>query len=55
MGGRLSAPRGPDGVNESSKPTSPARLTRSRGIINGRVGIDLLLTRCLHADTVRRR
>ncbi|KAJ4358003.1 uncharacterized protein N0V89_002581 [Didymosphaeria variabile] len=38
MGGRLSMPRGPDGVN-ASKPTSgptPARLSRNRGIINGR-------------------
>lgn len=30
-------PRGPDGMNEVSKPTSgSARLSRSRGIINGR-------------------
>ncbi|KAF2635873.1 hypothetical protein P280DRAFT_473517 [Massarina eburnea CBS 473.64] len=39
MGGRLSMPRGPDGVNEVSKSTSSSassRLTRSRGIINGR-------------------
>ncbi|KAJ4292369.1 hypothetical protein N0V90_009030 [Kalmusia sp. IMI 367209] len=39
MGGRLSMPRGPDGMNETSKPTSgsaPARLTRNKGIINGR-------------------
>ncbi|KAF2690828.1 hypothetical protein K458DRAFT_398802 [Lentithecium fluviatile CBS 122367] len=39
MGGRLSMPRGPDGMNEVSKPTSgsaSARLTRGRGIINGR-------------------
>ncbi|KAH7389385.1 hypothetical protein DE146DRAFT_635108 [Phaeosphaeria sp. MPI-PUGE-AT-0046c] len=39
MGGRLSMPKGPDGMSEGSKPTSsptPARLTRSRGIINGR-------------------
>ncbi|KAF1955460.1 hypothetical protein CC80DRAFT_505350 [Byssothecium circinans] len=39
MGGRLSMPRGPDGMNEVSKPTSgsaSSRLTRSRGIINGR-------------------
>ncbi|KAF2704825.1 hypothetical protein K504DRAFT_112917 [Pleomassaria siparia CBS 279.74] len=35
MGGRLSMPRGADGVNEISKPTSP-RLTRGKGIINGR-------------------
>ncbi|KAF2256622.1 hypothetical protein BU26DRAFT_413835 [Trematosphaeria pertusa] len=39
MGGRLSMPRGPDGMNEVSKPTSgsaSARFTRGRGIINGR-------------------
>ncbi|PSN63965.1 hypothetical protein BS50DRAFT_93763 [Corynespora cassiicola Philippines] len=39
MGGRLSMPRGPDGMNEVSKPTSGSaapRLTRSKGIINGR-------------------
>ncbi|KAF2847951.1 hypothetical protein T440DRAFT_470542 [Plenodomus tracheiphilus IPT5] len=39
MGGRLSMPKGPDGMSESSKPTSanaPARLTRNKGIINGR-------------------
>ncbi|KAJ8112977.1 hypothetical protein OPT61_g4784 [Boeremia exigua] len=38
MGGRLSTPKGADGMNESSKPHSsnaPA-LTRGRGIINGR-------------------
>ncbi|KAF2801114.1 hypothetical protein K505DRAFT_262355 [Melanomma pulvis-pyrius CBS 109.77] len=35
MGGRLSIPRGPDGLNEVSKPISP-RFTRGRGIINGR-------------------
>ena len=34
MGGRLSMPRGPDGMNEISKPTS---FSRNRGIINGRV------------------
>ncbi|KAF2441966.1 hypothetical protein P171DRAFT_523854 [Karstenula rhodostoma CBS 690.94] len=33
MGGRLSIPRGADGMSETSK---PARLTRSKGIINGR-------------------
>jgi len=35
-------PRGPDGMSEVSKPTSSsasARLSRSRGIINGRVSI----------------
>ncbi|KAF2013768.1 hypothetical protein BU24DRAFT_246474 [Aaosphaeria arxii CBS 175.79] len=39
MGGRLSMPRGPDGMNEASRPTSAnpvARLTRGGGIINGR-------------------
>ncbi|KAH7125182.1 hypothetical protein B0J11DRAFT_434702 [Dendryphion nanum] len=39
MGGRLSMPRGPDGMNEVSKPTSgsaSARFSRGRGIINGR-------------------
>ncbi|KAF9693681.1 hypothetical protein EKO04_008152 [Ascochyta lentis] len=39
MGGRLSTPKGADGMNESSKPHSnnaPARLSRGRGIINGR-------------------
>ncbi|KAJ4319588.1 hypothetical protein N0V94_003821 [Neodidymelliopsis sp. IMI 364377] len=39
MGGRLSTPKGADGMNESSKPHSanaPARLTRGGGIINGR-------------------
>ncbi|KAJ4986466.1 hypothetical protein SVAN01_08028 [Stagonosporopsis vannaccii] len=39
MGGRLSTPKGADGLNESSKPHSnnaPARLSRGRGIINGR-------------------
>ncbi|KAF2998152.1 hypothetical protein E8E13_002215 [Curvularia kusanoi] len=39
MGGRLSTPKGADGINESSKPHSnnaPARLSRGRGIINGR-------------------
>ncbi|ORY09355.1 hypothetical protein BCR34DRAFT_568501 [Clohesyomyces aquaticus] len=35
MGGRLSVPKGPDGMNEVSKPGS-ARLPRNRGIINGR-------------------
>ncbi|KAF1939765.1 hypothetical protein EJ02DRAFT_351579 [Clathrospora elynae] len=29
-------PKGPDGLSETSKPTSGARLTRGRGIINGR-------------------
>ncbi|UPX17195.1 uncharacterized protein EKO05_0007564 [Ascochyta rabiei] len=40
MGGRLSTPKGADGMNESSKPHSnnaPARLSRGRGIVNGRV------------------
>ncbi|KAK3216012.1 hypothetical protein GRF29_8g1829593 [Pseudopithomyces chartarum] len=37
MGGRLSMPRGPDGVTEASKPTASPRLSRNRGIINGRV------------------
>ncbi|KAF2662216.1 hypothetical protein K491DRAFT_753338 [Lophiostoma macrostomum CBS 122681] len=38
MGGRLSMPRGADGMNELSKPTSGSgpRLSRNRGIINGR-------------------
>ncbi|CAI6338699.1 unnamed protein product [Periconia digitata] len=37
MGGRLSMPRGPDGISETSKPTSSSgRLSKSRGIINGR-------------------
>ncbi|KAI8933973.1 hypothetical protein NX059_008747 [Plenodomus lindquistii] len=39
MGGRLSMPKGADGMSETSKPTSanaPARLTRNKGIINGR-------------------
>ncbi|KAH7345947.1 hypothetical protein BKA66DRAFT_478520 [Pyrenochaeta sp. MPI-SDFR-AT-0127] len=39
MGGRLSMPKGADGMSETSKPTSgsaPPRLTRGRGIINGR-------------------
>ncbi|KAL5120073.1 hypothetical protein ACEQ8H_001898 [Pleosporales sp. CAS-2024a] len=41
MGGRLSMPKGPDGLSETSTPTaasaSPrARLHRNRGIINGR-------------------
>ncbi|KAF2872589.1 hypothetical protein BDV95DRAFT_570137 [Massariosphaeria phaeospora] len=37
MGGRLSMPRGPDGMSEVSKPTSgSSRLSRGRGIINGR-------------------
>ncbi|KAH6639642.1 hypothetical protein C7974DRAFT_135948 [Boeremia exigua] len=39
MGGRLSTPKGADGMNESSKPHSnnaPARLSRGGGIINGR-------------------
>ncbi|KZM25039.1 uncharacterized protein EKO05_0007564 [Ascochyta rabiei] len=39
MGGRLSTPKGADGMNESSKPHSnnaPARLSRGRGIVNGR-------------------
>ncbi|KAF1358353.1 hypothetical protein EJ07DRAFT_124691 [Lizonia empirigonia] len=39
MGGRLSTPKGADGMNESSKPHSnnaPARLSRGHGIINGR-------------------
>lgn len=40
MGGRLSMPKGADGMSEISKPTSSnakARLSRNRGIINGRV------------------
>ncbi|CAG5182259.1 uncharacterized protein ALTATR162_LOCUS10072 [Alternaria atra] len=39
MGGRLSMPKAADGMSETSKPTSAnaaARLTRGRGIINGR-------------------
>ncbi|KAF2035350.1 hypothetical protein EK21DRAFT_53994 [Setomelanomma holmii] len=39
MGGRLSMPKGADGMSEISKPTSSnakARLSRNRGIINGR-------------------
>ncbi|CAO2658843.1 Nn.00g065660.m01.CDS01 [Neocucurbitaria sp. VM-36] len=39
MGGRLSMPKGADGMSETSKPTSAnaaARLTRNKGIINGR-------------------
>ncbi|KAF2625385.1 hypothetical protein BU25DRAFT_120587 [Macroventuria anomochaeta] len=39
MGGRLSTPKGADGMNESSKPHSNnalARLSRGSGIINGR-------------------
>ncbi|KAL6707970.1 hypothetical protein ACN47E_003644 [Coniothyrium glycines] len=39
MGGRLSMPRGADGMSEASKPTSakaPARISRGGGIINGR-------------------
>ncbi|KAF1850037.1 uncharacterized protein K460DRAFT_360901 [Cucurbitaria berberidis CBS 394.84] len=39
MGGRLSKPKGPDGMSEASKPTSAnaaARLSRNRGIVNGR-------------------
>ncbi|KAJ4378453.1 hypothetical protein N0V86_006156 [Didymella sp. IMI 355093] len=39
MGGRLSTPKGADGMNESSKPHSnnaPARLSRGGGIVNGR-------------------
>ncbi|KAF2467098.1 uncharacterized protein BDR25DRAFT_235769 [Lindgomyces ingoldianus] len=39
MGGRLSMPKGADGLNEISKPMSgsaSARLTRGKGIINGR-------------------
>jgi hypothetical protein len=46
MGGRLSMPKGPDGLSEASKPTSanaPARLSRSRGIINGRVSLSITL------------
>lgn len=59
MGGRLSMPRGADGMSETSKPTSSparARLTRSRGIINGRVWNHLLpaeaymLTQCADSD-----
>ncbi|KAF2201981.1 hypothetical protein GQ43DRAFT_462722 [Delitschia confertaspora ATCC 74209] len=39
MGGRLSMPRSPDGLTEVSKPksgTASARLSRNRGIVNGR-------------------
>ncbi|PVI07979.1 hypothetical protein DM02DRAFT_714271 [Periconia macrospinosa] len=37
MGGRLSMPKAPDGINEVSKPASSSgRLSRNRGIINGR-------------------
>ncbi|KAF2184374.1 hypothetical protein K469DRAFT_579667 [Zopfia rhizophila CBS 207.26] len=39
MGGRLSMPRAPDRMNEISKPkpgSASARMTRNRGIINGR-------------------
>ncbi|KAH7085158.1 hypothetical protein BKA63DRAFT_12032 [Paraphoma chrysanthemicola] len=39
MGGRLSMPKGADGMSEISKPTSSnakTRLSRNRGIINGR-------------------
>ena len=45
MGGRLSMPKAADGLSETSKPTSAnarARLTRGRGIINGRVSLDYL-------------
>ncbi|KAF2127075.1 hypothetical protein P153DRAFT_424403 [Dothidotthia symphoricarpi CBS 119687] len=35
MGGRLSMPKGPDGLSETSRPTS-GRLHKNRGIINGR-------------------
>lgn len=48
MGGRLSMPRGADGMSETSKPTAsptPARLTRSKGIVNGRVWIALLFAK----------
>lgn len=36
-------PKGPDGLSEGVKPASPtpARLTRSKGIINGRVRLPL--------------
>jgi hypothetical protein len=40
MGGRLSKPKGPDGMSEAPAPTTAnaqARLSRSRGIVNGRV------------------
>jgi hypothetical protein len=40
MGGRLSKPKAPDGMSEAPKPATAeaaARLSRSRGIINGRV------------------
>ena len=43
MGGRLSMLKAADGLSETSKPTSAntrARLTRGRGIINGRVSLD---------------
>lgn len=36
-------PKGADGMSETSKPTSAsakARLSRGKGIINGRVGSD---------------
>ena len=42
MGGRLSIPKAADGMSEISKPTSgsaSARLSRNRGIINGRVSL----------------
>lgn len=51
MGGRLSMPRGPDGISETSKPTSsptPARLRRNGGIINGRVRVQCQVAEALH-------
>ncbi|KAF1921671.1 hypothetical protein BDU57DRAFT_510604 [Ampelomyces quisqualis] len=36
MGGRLSMPKGADGMSEAPKPKASARLSRNRGIINGR-------------------
>jgi hypothetical protein len=40
MGGRLSMPKAADGLSEAPKSTAgdaAARLTRNKGIINGRV------------------
>lgn len=39
MGGRLSVPKAADGISEAPKPASAngPRLSRNRGIINGRV------------------